>query len=214
MPPPIELETDPAPHVLIIGQVLSQALATTTGEGLIDGLKGRVALVSRDTKHAVTLDISANRIKVTRGMDRPDVRLSALLSDPGANPTIRSPWRAPRLARRIRQLLMMGDPDWRDAASTFWTHVTQMPVHPAGLRIVCTDTNDILELGDPGNVPMDVLIEGSARSLSNVLSGRSVLIDSVARQKIRAQGSLAHLAVLSDAGIELLLANRPDRPHE
>ncbi|MDA0788461.1 MAG: hypothetical protein O2780_03275 [Proteobacteria bacterium] len=197
----VEFEPDAPPSVRIAAQVLEHALGTPAGAALLKGQHGQVALTSPSTQQTITLNINANRIVISRGLDRPDVSVSTDLADPGANPQVRSAWRRPGLARRIRQLLMLGDPDWQEAAHRFWQRVHGMPGHPAGLHITCTDNGESLDLGEAA----EVILEGSARPLSHVMCGRSILMHALVRKMISARGSMAHLALLSDATIGFLL---------
>jgi hypothetical protein len=91
---------------------------------------------------------------------------------------------------------------WQDEARAFWEFAHDHPRMPRVLLVVCTDDESRLVLGAG---PPEYELYGSARALTSVFTGGSVLGEDLLNGKLCGVGSLQHLAELTGRSIAWML---------
>ncbi len=201
-----ELEDDPVPIVIRFRTLLKHALANPGHAAIARSITGSFSLVSTTDPQSLTVRIDTHHIHIRHGISdsaKIIIRLNfSKMSEPGYKPVVEGFLRHPLFAYRVGQLLNFPESSWADDAKRFWDCAHSLTGMPGAIKFISTDENRDLLVGDG---EPDVEISGESKTLSNVLSGTTVLIAEVMAGKIRIQSSLHHLSVLSEATIKMML---------
>lgn len=90
---------------------------------------------------------------------------------------------------------------WSDAAEDFWQVAGSLPGAPSALNVVCVDTGEELHLGDPSGG--SYAIHGAANELCSVFSGEMLLIDAAFLGRVKIDGTLPEMSVLTGACMDI-----------
>lgn len=199
--PPIKLEEDPVPIVRIIGARLARAVRYPEFRSRLRKVRGSFALASNKDPQALTITIDGDAIHLVRGVSR-EAKITIWLDFENLNapPNVIGVFRHPLFTWRVAKLMEFPKESWTDAAKRFWDQVGDAPQMPGGIKIVCTDDDQELDLGNA-----EVEIHGSDRALEELFTGSAILVQAIMKGQIRFVGSLRHAAVLSGATMELML---------
>ncbi len=203
----ITLEDDATPLVRILGATLRRSARNPALESKLKGMRGVVALKSSVDPQAVTMRFDKGRVAIERGVAADSgVVIEADLTkmnEPGAEkPKLKGVARHLKLALAANKVLDPQPGPWQDEARLFWGFAHNHPRMPATLLVVCTDDGSRLVLG---NGEPEYELHGSARALNSVFTGGSVLGEDLLNGKLRAVGSLQHLAELTGRSIAWML---------
>lgn len=189
--PQIMVDGEPTPLVASLARTLRESARHPDLASLIHATDGAVALRLADGQ-AATLRFAEGDIHVVHGT-ADDVETVELIADPEY--TLEDA--TGPLAEALMRLLNPPLPQWRDAATSFWSVNKGTPGFPGQLRLVCTDDGEELVLGEG----MDVYeIHGSSQALAEVLSGRGEsFLMVVASGAIAVVGGVGQLSVMCGA---------------
>jgi hypothetical protein len=202
-PVQIALEDDPTPLVLILGATLRRSARIPSLASKLRGMQGVVALKSSIDPQAVTIRFDKGSVALAHGV-APDsgVIIEADLtkmSEPDApKPKVTGAARHPTLALAFSKVVDPPPGSWQEEARAFWEFAHGHPRMPAAMLVVCTDDGARLTLGD--GTP-EYELHGSARALTSVFTGGSVLGEDMLNGKLYGVGSLQHLAELTGRSI-------------
>jgi hypothetical protein len=202
-PVQIALEDDPTPLVRILGATLRRSARNPALEAKLRSMQGVVALKSSIDPQAVTMRFAKGTVTLEHGVaaDSGVVIEADLtkLNEPGApKPKVSGAARHLKLALAAGKVLDPPAGTWQDEARAFWEFARNHPRMPGVLLVVCTDDGARLTLGDgPGTYEL----HGSARALTSVFTGGSVLGEDMLNGKLCGVGSLQHLAELTGRSI-------------
>lgn len=202
----IDLEDDPVPIVKIIGAQFRRSLQHPAFVRAARGFSGTFALASTADPQAVTIRGSGGRLSLTRGI-APEAAIIVRLdfNDLDKAPVVEGLWRHPMLALKVGKLMESYDPDWTECAKRFWERASDAPRLPNAIKVRCTDDDRSIVLGEG---EPSVTLEGTASRLVELLTGSTVLVLAVMEGKIRVDGSLEHLTVLSEITKDMMLGER------
>ena len=202
-PVQIALEDDPTPLVRIIGATLRRSARNPALEAKLRSMQGVVALKSSVDPQAVTIRFARGTVTLEHGVaaDTGVVIEADLtkMNEPNAEkPKVRGAARHLKLALAVGKVLEPPAGTWQDEARAFWEFARSHPRMPGVLLVVCTDDGSRLTLGEG---PPEYELHGSARALTSVFTGGSVLGEDMLNGKLCGVGSLQHLAELTGRSI-------------
>jgi hypothetical protein len=202
-PVQIALEDDPTPLVLILGATLRRSARNPALASKLRGMQGVVALKSSVDPQAVTIRFEKGRLSLAHGVAADSgVVIEADLTkmnEPNApKPKVTGAARHPAFALAVSKVLDPPPASWQEEARAFWEFAHDQPRMPATMLVVCTDDGAQLTLGE--GTP-EYELHGSARALTSVFAGASVLGEDMLNGKIYGVGSLQHLAELTGRSI-------------
>jgi hypothetical protein len=206
-PARIDVEPDPVPIVLVLAATLRRAARTPRLAESIGSTTGNVALRSTVDPQAATMRFGDGGVTIVRGVsDDVDVVISAdldrMADEKPPKPKVSGAARHPKLALNVSKLLEPPHGTWQEEARRFFAFATAHPGIPKSMRVVCTDDNSELTLGDG---PAEYELHGSEHALLNVFCGNTVLGQDLLDGKIFAVGKLAHLAELTGRSLAWML---------
>jgi hypothetical protein len=199
----IALEDDPTPLVRILGATLRRSARNPALEAKLRGMQGVVALKSSTDPQAVTIRFDKGNLSLERGVAKDsgvviEADLTTMNEPDAAKPKVTGAARHLKLALAVSKVLEPPAGPWQDEARAFWDFAHAHPRMPGSLLIVCTDDGARLTLGDGPSV---YELHGSARALTSVFTGGSVLGEDMLNGKLCGVGSLQHLAELTGRSI-------------
>ena len=199
----IEQEDDPVPIVKIIAAQLRRSLYHPKFVRLARGFKGTFALASTTDPQSVTISADRGKLRVTHGISK-DASIIVRLdfNNPDTAPTVEGLWRHPFLAMSVGKLMDTWETTWTDTAGRFWERARAFPRMPRAIRLRCTDDGEELVLGEG---EPEVRLEGTAKQLIDMLGGGNVFVLAVMEGKIKVDGSLEHLTILSEVTKNMML---------
>ncbi len=199
----IELERDPVPIVRIIGSRLRRGMRRPDFRRRVERFRGSFALASDKDPQALTVIGEKSRLYIQHGIhENASIVIYLDFDQPGYSPRVEGFLRHPWLAWRVAKLLDFPRESWTDSVERFWEHACRLPRMPRAIKVVCDDDGREVVLGE-GEV--QVQIHGSAGMLADLFAGSSILVQSVMSNKIKVVGNLKHLAILSEATLQLML---------
>ena len=202
-PVQIALEDDPTPLVRILGAILRRSARNPSLESKLRGMRGVVALKSSVDPQAVTIRFDKGHVTIERGVaaDSGVVIETDLtkMNEPNApKPKVQGAAKHLKLALAASKVLDPPTGSWQDEARAFWEFARDHPRMPGVLLVVCTDDGARLSLGE-GEPEYE--LHGSARALTSVFTGGSVLGEDMLNGKLSGVGSLQHFAELTGRSI-------------
>jgi hypothetical protein len=210
-PVEIALEDDPTPLVRILGATLRRSARNPGLESKLRGMHGVVALKSSVDPQAVTMRFDKGTVTIEHGVAADSgVVIEADLTkmnEPNApKPKVSGAATHLKLALAVSKVLDPPAGPWQEEARAFWDFARDHPRMPATLLVVCTDDGSRLTLGDSEgdgerNGTSEYELHGSARNLTSVFTGGSVLGEDMLNGKLCGVGSLQHLAELTGRSI-------------
>lgn len=205
------VEDDPVPIVLIFHTMLIRALANPKCARIAAAINGSFSLASTTDAQSITISINGNNIDLKHGISG-DARIIihvdfSKMSNPGYKPRVAGYLKHPFFAYRVGRLLSFPAADWTDSANKFWAATHCLPGMPQAIKFLSSDENRDLTVGQG---EPEIEISGPAISLSNLLSGSSVLVNDLMTGKLRVKGSLEHVTILSDVTFNLMLGEYHD----
>ena len=199
----IEVEDDPVPIVKIIAAQFRRSMRHPEFVKVARRFNGTFALASTTDPQAVTVRGSGGRLSLAHGVaDDAKIVVRLDFNKPDEEPTVDGLWRHPLLALGVGKLMENYDKSWTDSAARFWERAHHVPRMPAAIRLRCTDDNRELILGE--GAPQ-VLLEGTEKQLTELLSGSTVFVLAVMEGKVKIDGSLEHLTILSEVTKDMML---------
>lgn len=201
-----KLENDPVPIVLIFRTLLRRALANPRHARIAASIKGSFSLASTTDPQSITITINGRNISLKHGISKDAkiiVRLDfSKMSDPAYKPTVEGVLKHPYFAFKVGRLLTFPESNWTDDAKEFWDIAQSLPGMPRAIKFLSTDESRDLTLG---NGEPEIAISGTASNLSSLLTGSSVLVSDLLGGKLQINGSLEHMAILSEVTLGLML---------
>jgi hypothetical protein len=194
----VSLEEDPTPMAAALANDLERCLEDPEFAAATERLRGLACVRDADTPQAVTVRIAAEQVSLAHGLAE-GAHATAILGSPAG--AIEGRGEHPDLAAWLERLLDPPEPPWEEAAERFWSVLANKPGAPDGLRVVNLDTGEERGFGAEDGSTYE--IHGSARGLTEVLTGRARLIEAAYEGSVFVHGSFPQLSVLTGAGFEL-----------
>lgn len=202
----IEVEDDPVPIVKIIAAQFRRSLHHPQFVRVARRFSGTFALASSTDPQAVTIRGGGGRFYLKHGIDPAAAIVVRLdFNNLDAQPKVEGLWRHPLLALKVGKLMETYDTSWTESATRFWERAGHLPRMPKAMLLHCNDDGSELILGQG---KPEVSLEGSAKQLIELLTGGTVFVLAVMDGKVRIDGSLEHLTILSEVTKDLMLGER------
>lgn len=201
----IDLEDDPVPIVKIIAAQFRRSMHHPKFVRAARSLNGAFALASTVDPQALTIRGKGGRIRIEHGVaDDAGLVIRLDFNKPDDKPAIDGLWRHPLLALKADKLMASYDGTWMEAATRFWDKAHDFPRMPCAIRVLCSDEKRelVLGTGEP-----QVVLEGTAANLTTILSGGTVFVLAVMENKVRVDGTMEHLTVLSEVTKDMMLGS-------
>jgi len=203
--PVIKLEDDPVPIVKVIGAQLKRAMASDTHRRIVSQLDGCFSLSSVTDPQKVSVNINNNNIAVSRGINPlAKVVIHLDFNDAKIKPRIDGLLRYPLFAIKVGKLLEPLSQDWITEAKSYWRTVHDQPRMPSAIKMVATNDNVELLLGEK-DIESEVTIYGEPHMLLALVNGTLVFAEAAMTGKINVECSVEHLAILTEVSIKRLL---------
>ena len=211
----ISLEDDAPPIVRILGVTLRRAIEDAGIAATVAQMHGRVALRSTTDPQAATITFAKGDVSIAHGAAADaDLTISADLMTMGRpdapKPKVKGAVTHPKFALAVSKVLDAPIADgWRGAARRFWSWAEDRPTRPAALRIVCTDDDAELVLGDATAVGTADAFElhGPGWALASVLTGGDHLGAAVVEGRVNGVGDFATINRMVGLVLALMLGD-------
>lgn len=208
----IQTENDPALIVKVFAARFNRNLKNPGKTRLLKSLKGKFALSFTDgQKLTIDPDKGGKRkggkrsktIYLERGVHK-DAKLVIHLDaeNPNANPKIDGLYLHPFLALKLGKLLDDADISWTQAAEEFWIYAKNDEKFPQAIKILATDCDEHLLLGE-GETEME--IEASSKSLATLFSGSAILLEEALKGKIRVYATMEKQVEFTRVNLKYML---------
>lgn len=200
----IETESDPAFIVQVFAAKFSRMLNNPVKRSLMAGINGIFALAFSDGQ---ALTITAQRkenktrtIHLGRGVSKSAGLVIHIDSKrPEKKPRIEGLFKHPLLALKVGKVLDDSQSDLKMEASTFWEFASPDSGFPGRLTVSITDQNETLHFGTDDTDEM--VIEGNTKTLHDLFSGSSILIQEAFTGKVKINGTTQQIAEFSRLNI-------------
>jgi hypothetical protein len=202
----IECSLGASPIVLGTAARLKRSAADPKLARRMEAMKGVLALKSSADKQSVTVRFDRGNITLAPGVASDAGLVITLdMNDPDAKPKVKGALTHLRFALAASKVLEPPPKTWQAEAQAFWAFASDWPRMPRSMRIVCTDDEAELHLGDPSTT--DVEIAGSAKQLRSVFSGDSILTEDWLTGKLHGVSSLEHASILTGRSIAWVMGD-------
>ncbi len=204
----IEVEDDPTPIVLILAATLRRSARQPKLAAAMAKAKGNVAMKSSVDPQAATIRFARGTITVVRGVASDahviiEADVNKMADENPPKPKVSGIAGHVRLALLASKVLEPPNAGWRNEATAFFAPTFANPKAPRGVSVTCLNDASTQTFGDPDTIEYE--IHGTEHALLNVFCGNTVLGQDLLDGKIRAVGSLPHLAELTGRSIAVML---------
>jgi hypothetical protein len=204
----ITVEPDPAPMVLILAATLRRSARDPKLASKMRKARGNVALHSTVDPQCATMRFDNGTVRIVTGVSTDShvtigVDVNKMADEHPPKPTVEGAATHLRLALLAAKVLDAPHGSWQEEGAVFLAPLVAIAGAPRGVRVVCTDDNCEQIYGDEGAVEYEIF--GSTHALINIFCGNTVFGQDLLDGKVRAVGTLSHLASLTGRSIAVML---------
>ena len=170
--------------------------------------RGNVALQSTVDPQAATIRFDRGIVRVVSGVSSDvhvtiAVDVNKMSDEIPPKPSVKGAATHVRLALLAAKVLDAPHGTWQAEGHAFLDPIATISGAPRGVRVVCTDDQSECVYGDSTAIEYELF--GSTHCLINIFCGNTVFGQDLLDGKVRAVGSLSHLATLTGRSIAVML---------
>jgi hypothetical protein len=195
-----ELHPDAPPFALGVSAVLKRSAARASLAKRLRRMKGVLGVRSSSDPQTATVRFDRGRIGIAGGLaEDADVLITIDPNDADAKPKVKGAGRHLLFALDLAKVMEPPTGTWQEEAAAFWAFASPAPRMPSRLRVVCTDDVTEAIFGDGDDSTYE--IHGTAKALTSVFSGASILGQDALEGKLLIVGRIEHVSIITGRSI-------------